>query len=116
MSFFELKNGNERGKLIFDQCTRMHDLLYGTYLTFRIKEILAAAAQPLTVQQITSRLATLPEREHYNLSRRVRKAVNLLVFQQELKRDWQRRENNLIHFTYQTNAHESDGQTEEPGQ
>ncbi|MGH1437025.1 hypothetical protein [Lewinella sp. LCG006] len=94
----------------------MQDLLYGTYLTFRIKEILDAAKRPLTVRQITRQLAKLSEREHYNLSRRVRKSINQLVFQEEVSKSWHRRENNLIIFTYQTNAHESTGKTEEPGQ
>ena len=94
----------------------MQDLLYGTYLTFRIKEILDAAKRPLTVRQITSQLAELSDREHYNLSRRVRKSINQLVFQEEVSRSWLRRENNLINFTYQTNVHESTGKTEEPDQ
>ena len=94
----------------------MEDLLYGTYLTFRIKEILDAAKRPMTVRQITLRLAVLSEREHYNLSRRVRKSLHLLVFQEEVSKSWYRRKDNLINFTYQTNAHESTGKTEESGQ
>ena len=81
----------------------MHDFLYGTYLAFRVKEIVDAADRPLTVRQITAEVADVSGRDKVNLARRVRTALNAL----ELKREWHR-ENNIIYYTYQCHTHESE--------
>lgn len=83
----------------------MKSLLYGTYLTFRIKELFEQTSEPLSVRQIAEALARLPERESYNLRRRVRKSLKHLLFEQVLVEAEPQRENNLIVHTYQINAH-----------
>lgn len=83
----------------------MKSLLYGTYLTFKVKELLEQSDGPLSVRQIADQLANLPEKESYNLRRRVRKSLKDLLFLDVLTEAEPQRENNLIVHTYQFNAH-----------
>ena len=91
----------------------MQDLLYGTYLTFRVKEVMDTAQTPLSVRQIATCLAAFDGREGYNLRRRIRKSLRMLEDRGDVVIQGWHRENNLMTFTYatKTNAHESDGQT-----
>lgn len=90
----------------------MENLLYGTYLTFRVKVLMAESSTPLSVRQIAEQLAVLPERESYNLRRRVRKSLKYLLFMRVLEEAEIRRENNLIVHTYQIRASEISKTTE----
>ena len=86
----------------------MNELLYGTYLTFKVKEVLDANQRPMTVREVTNKIARLPRKQQENLCRRVRNALNTLVFQEHLSREIRiDRDKNHTFFTYQNIAHES---------
>lgn len=79
--------------------------LYGSYLTFTVEQIIESAEQPMTVKEVSNKIAELESHQQNLLTRRVRLSLNKLVHEDKASSE-SIIIKNIVAFTYSSIKHE----------